>query len=635
MIPLNGVTPSNSGAKKRFFERLLNPLKGTAVNNLDIYGFDVETERKRQDFKRKNGNKVVCYKQEFILGSIYGKDGFCKVFKDRHEMCDYLLSRKLRDSLMFATNLSFDHQMLYYDNNDFFFIYRKDLIGAIKTIKTGRNKHRWKFLDTINFWAAGVDKLGSIVGVPKMEKPKFLGLRPKNKEEWEELIRYNINDSKITYMFADKLRDFCNHHNMKMKFTIASTGLDFWRRNYQDRVLKKEPEWILKKHFLGSFRGGMTNCYKRGLYENKCYYYDYSSSYPSVMFKGVDGTGEYPEPTSAQYTSSGTTDIIENYDGICNCEIKSPYMYIPPICIKRDSRLIFPYGKFKSWITNKEARVAMDEGYEIKPFEMIYYTSNFRPFKEAVKYLYNIRKEYKKQKHPYNLMVKLLMNSGLFGKFGFNFLESEEMIPLKKVIFNEKGQAFVDNKLIEKYDIYGTDIDLGFLSVKKECKSPNYSFPILSEYTTMLGRIKLWSDIKKHEKSLIYTDTDSAIMSKKVFETGDCLGDFELEHTINKALFVRAKLYMFDTDNDTYCKSKGIGKFMNTGNNFMSAINNKKVDINRFTKLKESAKIGIKSGSIIEMTKHLNLEDDKRVWNKPFNVFDWQDSKPIFLKTYT
>jgi hypothetical protein len=122
--------------------------------------------------------------------------------------------------------------------------------------------------------------------------------------------------------------------------------------------------------------------------------------------------------------------LISNYEGICNAEIKAPYNYIPYLgCKSSSGKLLFSYGTFKGWFTNFELRKAMSLGYEVSPEQTIFYHSTIKPFKEAVEYLYKLRKEYKQQKSPFEAMVKVLMNSGLFGKWGTNPNNMEEHCP--------------------------------------------------------------------------------------------------------------------------------------------------------------------------------------------------------------
>ena len=557
----------NSTDKRNFYKDLFMPLKAKAGNNFQVYGFDVETTHKREDFKRKSGKKVVCWKQEFLMGSIYGQDGK-EVFWNRKEMAEHLLKRKYMGSMIFATNLEFDFNMLYYDSLEkFSLIYNNGLIAAIRSEKKKERRRKWTFTDTMNYMRCSLAKLAEIVNETKMSHPttmaKAPGIslysrHPENEKERKEVIDYNVNDSKITYLFAKKFKDFCAKHNMKMKLTIGSTGMDYWRRNHQQYPMQREKETLVMKHFQGSFKGGMTQTFKRGTYDKKMWYFDYRSAYPAVMTTGTDGKGNYPDPSSSVYKEKGSTELIEHYDGICYAKIKAPYDYIPYLGYKAASgKLLFPYGEFDGWFTHYELRKAMSLGYEVTPGEMIYYHNVIKPFKEAVNYLYKLRKEYKTNKHPFEAMVKVLMNSGLFGKWGTNPNNMEEIIPLKSIEF-KNGIPHYKNKPIDNAKIFES-IGLfdGFITRKKPTKPFKYSFPIWSEYTTALGRNKLMMDIRKHPKHIVYCDsvtknTNIIIKNKKgiqVKKIKDLINEKEFEtlsHNIKTGItkFMKVKKFI-------------------------------------------------------------------------------------------
>lgn len=640
-------------SKRDYYKTLFMPLNGKASNGFDIFGFDVESVHVKDNFKRRSGDSVDCWRQEFLMGSVVGSNGV-KVFWDRKKMGKHLLNRMYMGNMLMATNLEFDFNMLYYDDLDKFnLIYNNGLIAASYRERTGKDDkercRKWTFTDTMNYMRCSLASLGEIVGIPKMDKPSTMkpgnGLElfsryPEDEQERQEIIDYNVNDSLITYKFGEMFKDFCTKHNMKMKLTIGSTGMDFWRRNYQKAPLKREPDDMVMKHFQGSFKGGATQTFKRGTYpligtheDNgvNMWYFDYRSAYPAVMVDGIDGKGNYPDPSSYVYRKSSTTEMIEQYPGICYAEIKVPYSYMPYLPFKhRSGRLLFSYGTFSGWYTNQELKIAMDYGCEVNPGEMIFYHNLVRPFRDVVKYLYKLRKEYKLQKHEFQAMVKVLMNSGLFGKWGTNPNNMEELIPLNKITFIN-GVPYYKKKLITAAKFYdNNNMFGGFITRKKQCKPFRYSFPIFSEYTTALGRSKLMNDIIPVSDHVVYTDTDSVVLTKKVIQEGNELGDWELEYMLRSGTFIRSKLYMINpVGKDYVCKSKGIGKYMKTKDMFVDALNKGSVHMERFSKMKESNMLGIKSGSVMKIQKHVGLEDDKRNWlGKRFSVNDWQVSEP-------
>lgn len=61
----------------------------------------------------------------------------------------------------------------------------------------------------------------------------------------------------------------------------------------------------------------------------------------------------------------------------------------------------------------------------------------------------------------------------------------------------------------------------------------------------------------------------------------------------------------------------------------MDIIHSKPITQNKFLKIKESLHRRLEMNSIIFYDKEMNLEDNKRAWEKNFNYLEFQESKPI------
>ena len=629
-----------SQSEEHWYNRLLKPLKCDAINRYPLFAFDVEVTHTESYIERKNGTSQPVLLPEFLCASVVGTASDSRpdyrtwFFKDRNECADFLLSRTTRQSFIAATNLEFDANQVFNNRmSDFFKIYRHSLRALIH--KDASKKYKWTFIDTMNYVPASVAKLGEMVGIPKLAHPSVFinddtfGLKvrkPSSHDEWNELRSYCERDAMISLKFMEQFQDFCSHMNMKLKLTLASTGQDYWRRNHQKESIFREPDWMIKKHFSGSFRGGMTQLYKRGYFSQPIYCYDVNSAYPYVMTKGIDGKGSYPDPSSGQYRDNGSIEHIERYEGICHAEINMPYSYSPCLALKTSEKLLFPVGRFSGWFNFYELREAMKHGAEVLPDEMIYYDKTFKPFIDAVNILYRKRQEYPKT-HPYNKLIKTLMNGGLFGKWGLNIYKLEEFIDEHSITYDTNGECYLlkDNKKIplNNYNAQKTG-----LTIQIEGKPNNKTIPILSSLTTALARIHLWRLCRHHVKHLIYQDTDSAHLLRSCFNNSDALGDLKLERVAENALYVAPKSYSLDND----VKWKGVGRQLKNREILNSAIEKGSIDMIRFTKMKESYRLGIKTGSVLRLTKQIRLIDNKRKWLKiDFPDNGWHDSEPLEL----
>jgi len=153
----------------------------------------------------------------------------------------------------------------------------------------------------------------------------------------------------------------------------------------------------------------------------------------------------------------------------------------------------------------------------------------------------------------------------------------------------------------------------------------------LSSYTTAMARVKLWNSLVKYPDNIIYTDTDSLWLDKKMFNDSQELGKLEYLGKYYEAIFVKPKQYCLkNNEGDSYIKLKGVPKrYLSNKKDFMSILSGNSVFMERFTKVKESSIRKLPYGSIIEIEKRLSCEDNKRFWKDKFSYIDVQDSKPL------
>ena len=491
----------------------------------------------------------------------------------------------------------------------------------------GKMKDR-KFLDTFNYQKMGVEDLGKIVGTDKLQHPKCFGRAPIDSIERRQLEIYCCRDAIITWKYIDKFANLCNEIGCVLKNTVSSTGLDYWRRTTMSRPIYKHPENNIRFDIENAFKGGRTEVIRRGLIDGDVYLYDYASHYPARCFYGIDGKGSYPDPNSWHHLKKGNEDIIELSEGICEVTMECPDMFLPCLGIRHSGGLKFPSGTFNTTATFIEIRQAINEGYKIKDIgRMIYYTSNMVPFRNVVDKLYKLRQRYKIEENSFQALVKTLMNGGLFGKFGYNPFNKEEIFEDSDVYIedgilyhvDENGKKIYFESFLERDGVF-------YAKDRRDMYIPDYCIPIFSTYTTALGRIKLYDDAKRSGDSLIYMDTDSIHTQKKCYSTGNELGDLEYEGKSDESLYIRPKLYM----SNGKVKSKGVGRMAKA--RFYEFTNNPSVETRRFVGFKESRSRQIPNGAILTVPKYLDLEDTKRTWKKRFVPFRQEFSRSLYIE---
>lgn len=561
--------------------------KFSKIKSYKLYSFDIETYN-------KNNNFLMC--------SVFDGEKF-HVFKNKSDVQKFLFN--IKDSFVVSTNLSFDFNGIFFNSKyfkHFKFIMSKSKIIAI--INTINNTY---FIDTLNFAPFSVEKLGKILNINKINKPSFLGKKPKNNNEWLELIEYNKRDAEISFLFINEFQKFLNSINGELKLSISSISMDLFQRNFLKYSINHEKTYLNDKIF-SAYYGGRTEAFYRGSFKN-AYMFDINSLYPSVMLN------DFPVPESACLKYNSNINYLE-YEGISNVIIKSPnYLFYPLLPYRFNNKLVFPLGVFSGSYTHVELREALKLGYKILRFNWtIYYSKTFNPFNDFINYFYDLRKSFNNNS-LYNIICKLILNS-FYGKFGqreINNINICSFDDLKYMAFFDKDFIIKDN-IVYFYDKYN-------------CFN-SFVIPIFAVYTTAYGRLKLYEYICKY--NALYCDTDSIITFDKNVPVSNNLGAMKFECFISNGIIVKPKLYLKNVDGINIIKIKGVPNA--DLRVFSDIINNKPVYYKKFVKFKESLRRDLNINQIIDVLKSVNLNDDKRFWsNSFFNPLIFEKSSPLFV----
>jgi len=569
-------------------------------NKKTIYGFDIETY---------DNNK------KFLLGSVWSHN-YKKVYFTKQQFIKELLSGKFNDSIIVATNLGFDFfGTMFDDAQGFNFIMRGSALIFAKTYvyngkfnrKSNHHKTSITFLDTLNYALMSVKQLGDVIQCPKLEHPECLGKEPQTDEELKIMIRYNLRDSEISCKALTFFYNEFEKLGASPRLTLSSTAMSLFRNKYLKNEYHRHDIDVLREQFNGYY-GGRTEAFARGTFENYNYY-DFCSLYPSVML------GEFPDPNTLRINKKNTDEYIQNYEGMSKVDIYCPYMDYPLLPVRHNNKLLFPTGNFTGYYTHVELRQAVKLGYVLKKVhKCFYYTGKCKPFAEYIKDMYAIRRGYKDKKSPVEKVVKILMN-GLYGKFGQKFDGKDNVIPFDHTV--EELDKFYFWEFVDKKKRY--------IRIKENRIPSPFCIPIWASYVTALGRLKLHETFKYSQP--IYCDTDS-IITKKFYVSSTKLGAYELEHDIKTGIIVKPKFYALidNTDKETV-KIKGIGTKL-VFKEFHKLLIDPTISYKKFVKIRESLRRGFIPNEIIEITKHLNLNDDKRKWVGDFKKDELQFSKP-------
>lgn len=335
-----------------------------------------------------------------------------------------------------------------------------------------------------------------------------------------------------------------------------------------------------------SYFGGRFEIVKRG-FIGEAYLYDINSAYPFAITqipdlsngKWIQRKSIHPEAQIGFFRINADVPDIKQ---------------IPPFPFRVNGNLIFPSGKFETYVTLDELKACDNEvDYQILDSWQFIPKSNYYPYKRFIENLYNKRLELKKKKDPLQLPIKIILNS-IYGKTGQK---------VNRVI----GNLF--NPVI-------------FTSITGKTRAQLYRF-------VMDNGI---------EKDIVAFATDSVCVTRKLDFDSTKLGNFSLADFATDVYYLQNGIYRFNGK----WKQRGFGKLESKDIEHLDTMERDgrlyyKLKLIRSTRLRTSIIQNKLSeiGKIKPITREINLNADrKRFWLgelKSVEDKECNESMPISL----
>jgi hypothetical protein len=341
--------------------------------------------------------------------------------------------------------------------------------------------------------------------------------------------------------------------NITKVISAASISKRIFKQNF---IQKERPIHLLDEQedsfIRDSYHGGRTESFFKGVYttgdqkydnvscrKGKCYYYDFTSLYPSVAAVGDCGMPYGP----CHPVNTGTSGLfkkgrlIETQEHIKFLEEKAVFLKVevqtvdfnrrPLHCLQADKsgRLVFPH--FKEWtpihLTGVEILRGLTEGiYRYKTIEGYWFKKS--PILQD--YFMSLTDKKKEATaaglESKALCLKIIANSG----YGFWALRTEQR-PDVDILEADDLDGFLARVLNEFDDVYEAGNKL-VISFKKDIVGSEKNIAIGS-YITSLARLKIWNlidAIERKGEKVLYCDTDSVITTIHLEDHIDLMKEF-------------------------------------------------------------------------------------------------------------
>ena len=296
-------------------------------------------------------------------------------------------------------------------------------------------KNAWHFCDS--YWLLR-DKLASIgkaIGIKKGDAAEAKAWmsdrfgRPIN--DFEELSQsekaifyaqvpfailkeYNKTDCEILWKAIAQFEEEIVGLGGQLQQTIASTAMNLFRRAFlkRDIFTSESLNHIAQESYFASRVEVISRNAEDFLI------YDINSSFPYSM--------TFPLPGNLiSYQNTLPEDSSDECIYLANVTIEVPEMHLPPLPYRKDNRVFFPVGRWRSWFTSTDIRLAVENGAILHKVHEVYLFEPFLDFAEYAKKIYALRAEAKTDFRK--LVLKYLLNS-LYGKTAESTQKQEMLI---------------------------------------------------------------------------------------------------------------------------------------------------------------------------------------------------------------
>ena len=149
--------------------------------------------------------------------------------------------------------------------------------------------------------------------------------------------------------------------------------------------------------------------------------------HPQGAAGGEDGRGRLPDGAADAEEDRNDLPPGDSDDVIylADATVEVPEMHLPPLPYRKENRVFFPTGRWRTWFTSTDVRLALREGATLHKVHEVYVFEPFYDFGEYAKKIYKLRAEATTDFR--RLVLKYLLNS-LYGKCAESTQKQEMLI---------------------------------------------------------------------------------------------------------------------------------------------------------------------------------------------------------------
>jgi hypothetical protein len=407
------------------------------------------------------------------------------------------LAEEERPIWVFSHNIYFDLQL-----SGFFrwfsewgweldFIYSSQLT-YILVVKKG--KKTFRFISSTNYFDFSLEKLGELVGLPKLEVDFSSASDP-------ALSYYCHRDVEILKAAMEQYFSFLQTHDAgRFGMTKAAQSFNCYRHRFMKTKILAHSHADLVDLESQAYLGGRTEVFFLGEVPGGPFAtYDVNSMYPFVMKRNF-----FPAEfvvNQENFPVKRLGKALEKYCCVAECLVETDR---PVFAVRSGPKVIYPVGRFRCFLCTGGLELALKRGYLRSIIEISMYRAEDL-FSSYVDYWYPLKACYREEGNAvYHELVKKFLNS-LYGKFA-------QMRPIQEQSVSYEGEKYM--KITSTHEVTGEKtveyklMNTWIRQTGKEIGSN--ALMAISAHITEYARLTLWSIMEGVGlKRVLYCDTDS------------------------------------------------------------------------------------------------------------------------------
>lgn len=356
--------------------------------------------------------------------------------------------------------------------------------------------------DTMNIWRMSLKKMGEMIGLEKLTMPR----------EWHDDASDDAYCQRDVMIMVKAIQDWCDFlQNEDMGGfvpTIAAQAMRTFRHKYMDHKILIDDHEDALKLCRNAYKGGRVEAGFIGRLAQPVYHLDVNSMYPYVM-----AVNDFPTRLIAYnhfVSVRGLQALLRDYCVVAMVTLNTDEPFAP---LLHEHKLIFPVGKFDTYLSSPELSYALDRGY----IRHVYVAAIYERgpiFKRFCTDLYQKKQEASLENRAIDREHwKLILNSfsGKWGQNGRHYELSDDWPGIGKhitIVYNVKTGEKTYIRRFGEYVLTRTD--------KGESR---LSHPAIAAHITGHARMVVWALIREMSaENHLYCDTDGFLTTQAGFD---------------------------------------------------------------------------------------------------------------------